>query len=177
MNKKIKNTKKSPLLYIVIIAVIITTIVACSGYLFPRREAEQAEAKLTITGLDEHNGLYVVALGFDAGNERLFAAEYIGTDLVFFGEEVNENTVDLSVWRKVDEETIDDYNGPGPFRFLAFVLNKHTFTKSEELTVRDYLNKGRAKPWWLAAVGEVNGISSDGEFGGSFKEILPLTRQ
>ena len=163
-------------LFIALAAVIIFIIFACVKYAFPNQAADSVERKLTITGLDGHDGLYVVALGLGTNQKAVYAADDICTNskMVFVGSEIAGNRVELNIWHKFDETMVNEYSGSGPLHFFAFVINKHTFTKAEELSVEDYLNKGKAKPWWFVTAGEVKGVSlPNGEFEGLFEEILP----
>ena len=171
------NTRRStaPYMLAILAWVVAFALFACGHNALSNKHADPAEGKLTITNLDEHNGMYVVAFGVDSGYEEIYAADDIYTydQIVFLGNEISGNKVELNVWYKVDEKPMTEYKGSGPFYFIVCVINKYTFTKAEEKAVVDYLNKGTPKPWWLEAVGEIKEVSLvDGAGEGLFNEIL-----
>ncbi|MCL2251438.1 MAG: hypothetical protein FWC12_05920 [Treponema sp.] len=155
------------LLFIAIAAIVLLNT-ACDilgsennflGSTKPNVIVEPTEGKLTITGMDNYNGLYVIAFGFNWNYEHLYAAEKIDNYFVFTGNKVKENQVVLNVWHEKTEKTLEDYTGQGKFTFLVYVIKKSEFQKPEEFLIGDYMYKGKPKPWWLETVGLIRGTS------------------
>lgn len=163
-----------------VLAVIVFALAAC-GDLFLEMDvgirdfiqAGPPGGKLTITNLDEFNGDYVVAFGFNENYEYLFGAEKVSPQFVFTGSKITGNKAELNVWHQITENTLVGYDCIGKFTFLIYVIKKPSLSKAEEFTIGDYLYKGKEVPW-VTTVGIMRGYSIvDGEFEGAF-ELHPI---
>ena len=183
-----KNHRREPgqqkLHYAILMSVIAMatafTVAAC--YISPDNDSsgqdfdneDTVARKLIVNDLNGYNNCYVVAFGFNYNYEYLYGAKEISKQLVFTGNKVKGNKVGLNVWRELYGGTLEDYTDSGKFYFFIYILNKPTFTKTEEFSIGDYLYKGKPKPKWLVALGKIEGYSlANGECEGSFIEILP----
>jgi len=155
-------------LFVIVITAIVFLFTSCDiiggensflGSTKPNIIVEPTEGKLTITDMNNYNGSYVIAFGFNWNYEHLYAAEKINNNFVFTGNKVKDNKVVLNVWHEITEKTLENYKGQGNFTFLVYVLNKSEFKKAEEFIIGDYIYKGKPKPKWLETVGLIRGTS------------------
>ena len=137
--------------------------------------------KLTVTGLDQYNGQYVVAFG-SSGTALdpaypivyLYAAKAISTRPLFTAGKIEDGKVELDVWFcYLDKKAMENYDHSARTFFFVHVINKTTFTLADELRVGDYLYKNSGKPAWLIELGSIEGFSVDGICEGEFSVIVP----
>ncbi|MCL2381391.1 MAG: leucine-rich repeat domain-containing protein [Treponema sp.] len=110
------------------------------------------DGRLTITGLEAHDGRRVIAFGAH-DQEVIAAAESISVHAVYTGGIIADGTVELNVWAFVG-----DYNNPGytnfdgtgtAYFFEILVINRASIGDGERDAIGEYFYEGGQMPDWL----------------------------
>ena len=143
-----KNTIK--LLGIIAIVAVVSTMMACdSGGGGPRIEIHNTDGRLTITGLEAHNGRWVFGLGWaDEYDIRIF--HNISRQGIATGGQVVEGSVELNVWRIIRDGVLGnfDYSGQGSIETII-IANRSSLGDGELDALWDYEDGEGPRPAWL----------------------------
>jgi len=126
---------------IVLVAVIGFVITACDngndddgGKVTVIASVEETSGRLTITGLDDYEGKYVVAKGANltySPDKQLFAASGVSGSNVT-GSKIVNGAVELKIWEFVENDNaLNNFSSVETLTFLVYAFGKATVTFNE----------------------------------------------
>ena len=82
---------------------------------------------VTITGLEDYNGKYVVAYG--EGLTILYAAANMSSSGTGTAAQISGGSAQLKVWTIISETEIGNFSGSGTYEFMILILNDQTVSE------------------------------------------------
>ena len=169
--------KKNVLFFVVLVLSLALVVVGCDSDSSGDDliTVRQTNGRLTINGLEDNIGEYVIA----AGSDVLTAAANISSNGNMTGGQISSSgSVTLNVWAIISfnettgETTIGNYNGNDTDEFLAFITNKPTITREEIGAIFNAPNP-ESLPSFFVAAGTIDVTFSGGIGTGTFIQTYP----
>ncbi len=137
----------------IIAAVLLIMLLLTAGS--EEGAAPPTEGRLTITGLEEYEGCYVIAEGSTEDDLGLFFAKDINSQNVkFSGGRIINGSVTLNVWIFTDSGELEPYNGNDENVFISLLIFRKKMI-TESTNEDDFSGMGEIYP-----VEFQNGIAS-----------------
>lgn len=123
---------------IALTALIVFSFTACGGNNGDDNSVTigSTSGSITIEGLDDFKGKWVIAMGFDEEDEDMDMPLIMAADIQSNGNMKgalinNQGKATLKVWKVINDTTIGNYNGNDEIGLMIMILNKQNVTEDE----------------------------------------------